>query len=87
MPMILKNHLDAPLEGVPISSRQDSVLSQEESPAPNLKQVKIKRGKRSKSPESKQQIIGNWNTNNYLDMDKGARRKFLPNPCNELRFE
>ena len=32
-------------------------------------------------------IVGNWSSNNYLDMDRIQRRKFIPNPCSDRRFE
>jgi len=37
--------------------------------------------------QNKSPIIGDWRTHNYLDMDKADRRKFIPNPLNEGRFD
>ena len=43
---------------------------------------------RHKNKKSLQrEIVGNWSSNNYLDMDRVQRRKFIPNPCSDRRFE
>ena len=43
--------------------------------------------KNKKSLQTSKEIVGNWSSNNYLDMDRIQRRKFIPNPCSDRRFE
>ena len=55
-----------------------------------LRKVKIKTKNKTtvaRSIQNKSPIIGDWRTHNYLDMDKGDRRKFIPNPLKEGRFD
>lgn len=55
-----------------------------------MRQVKIKSKSKkalSRAIQNKSPIIGDWRTHNYLDMDKGDRRKFVPNTLNEGRFD